>query len=532
MSTSSPPVDMRDWIRILREAGELHEITAEVDPHLEITEITDRTTKEGGPALLFSNVRGSSMPVLINQFGSDRRLSLAFGVDDINEVGDRIAEMLELAPPQGIMDKVRMLGRLRSLASLPPKRVKSAPVQEVVHTGDDVSLDELPILTCWPGDGGPYITLPLVITRDSRTGARNLGMYRIQKFDAKTTGMHWQIHKDGAEDWRGLKPGERMEVAVAIGSDPILTYAATAPLPKHLDELLLAGFLSGRSVELVKGVTVDLEVPANAEIILEGYIEHGELRSEGPFGDHTGYYSLADDYPVFHVTAVTHRKNPVYSATIVGVPPQEDCWIGKATERIFLPLVRTTIPEIVDYDLPWAGVFHGCAIVSIEKRFPGHARKVMQAIWGTGLLSLTKTVIVVDADVDVHDYAEVAFRTFGNLDPARDVMLSEGPLDVLDHAPNRMGFGGKLGIDATRTWPSEGFPRDWPPDIAMTESIKQRVDDRWIEYGLPTAGKRTKPYAGADDDAPLAVATLRAAPAGDGGNAGMSRDGVDTAARS
>ena len=418
----------------------------------------------------------------------DRRIQMAFGVDALSEVGDRISDLLELQPPAGIADKFRTLGKLKSLAGMAPKVVRSGPCQEVVHLGEDASLDMLPILTCWPEDGGPYITLPLVFTKDPKTGTRNCGMYRIQKFDSRTTGMHWQIHKDGAEDWRGM--GDRLEVAVALGTDPITTYSASAPLPKHIDEMLFAGFLKGSTVELVKCKTVDLEVPANAEIVIEGYIEKGELRTEGPFGDHTGYYSLADEYPVFHVTAVTHRRDPIYATIVVGVPPMEDCWLGKATERIFLPLVRMTHPEIVDYDLPWEGVFHGCAIVSIKKKYPGHARKVMHAVWGTGLLSLTKCVIVVDEHVNVHSYEDVAFRVFANMDPSRDVMLSEGPLDVLDHAPNLMGFGGKLGIDATTKWATEGYVREWPGDIEMSESVRRRVDERWSEFGIELPGIR------------------------------------------
>jgi 4-hydroxy-3-polyprenylbenzoate decarboxylase len=486
--------DLRDWIRMLDEAGELARVSVEVDPHLEITEVTDRTTKAGGPALLFEHPTGSQLPVLTNQFGSDKRICMAFGVDSLDEVATKISDILELQPPQGIGDKFRTLGKLRSLASAPPKYVKKAPCQEVVLRGEEASLDELPILTCWPQDGGPYVTLPLVFTKDPETGARNCGMYRIQKFDARTTGMHWQIHKDGAEDWRTFDAksggGDRLEVAVALGTDPIVTYAATAPLPKHIDEMLFAGFLRGDSVELVKCVSVDIEVPANAEIVIEGYIQRGELAVEGPFGDHTGYYSLADLYPVFHVTAITRRADAIYPATIVGRPPQEDCWLAKATERIFLPLVKTTMPEVVDYNLPWDGVFHGCAIFAIKKRYPGHAKKIMHAVWGTGLMSLTKTVIVVDEHVNVHDYHEVAFRVFANMDPQRDVLLSEGPIDVLDHATNLLGYGGKLGIDATTKLPNEGFTRDWPADIVMSDEVMERVDARWDEYGIGVTGAR------------------------------------------
>ncbi|MGZ4431618.1 MAG: menaquinone biosynthesis decarboxylase, partial [Gaiellales bacterium] len=372
--------DLRDWLEHLRREGELHEVTAEVDPHLEITEITDRVTKASGPALLFRNVKGSSMPLLINQFGTERRMCMAFGVERLDELGERVQSVLEMTPPEGLVDKIRALGKLKSLADSRPRTVRSGPCQEVVL--DPPSLDGLPIMTCWPLDGGPFITLPAVITTDPRTGTRNVGMYRVQKFDSQTTAMHWQIHKDAAADWRGM--GERMDVAIALGLDPVTAYTASAPLPKHVDEFMLAGFLRGEPVELVRCRTVDLEVPATAEIVIEGYIRRGELREEGPFGDHTGYYTPAEPFPVVHVTAVTMRRDAIYPSIIVGVPPQEDVWLGKATERLFLPVVRMTMPEVVDYDLPFMGAFHNLVIVSIRKAFPGHARKVMHAIWGTG----------------------------------------------------------------------------------------------------------------------------------------------------
>jgi 4-hydroxy-3-polyprenylbenzoate decarboxylase len=473
--------DLRDWIDALRAAGELHEVTAEVDPHLEITEITDRVVKAGGPALLFRNVKGSSLPLLINQFGSERRACLAFGVERLDELGERVAEVLEMTPPEGLVDKLRALGRLKSLADARPRIVSSGPCQEVVL--DPPSLDPLPIMTCWPGDGGPYITLPAVITRDPRTGQRNVGMYRVQKFDARTTAMHWQIHKDAAADWRGM--GERMDVAIALGLDPVTAYTASAPLPKHIDELMLAGFLRGRPVELVRARTVDLEVPARAEIVIEGYIARGELRDEGPFGDHTGYYTPREPFPVVHVTAVTMRRDAIYPSIVVGVPPAEDAWLGKATERLFLPALRMTLPEIVDYDLPVAGAFHNLCIVAIRKAFPGHAQKVMHAIWGTGMLSLTKGVVVVDAHVDVHDYGEVMWQVGANVDPARDVLLSEGPLDHLDHAPTRQFVGGKIGIDATAKDETDGYTRGWPAAIEMHQEIRDLVSRRWSDYGLP-----------------------------------------------
>jgi 4-hydroxy-3-polyprenylbenzoate decarboxylase len=473
--------DLRDWIEALRAAGELHEVTAEVDPHLEITEITDRVVKSGGPALLFRNVKGSSLPLLINQFGSERRACLAFGVERLDELGERVAEVLEMTPPEGLVDKLRALGRLKSLADARPKVVSSGLCQEVVL--DPPSLDPLPIMTCWPGDGGPYITLPAVITRDPRTGQRNVGMYRVQKFDARTTAMHWQIHKDAAADWRGM--GERMDVAIALGLDPVTAYTASAPLPKHIDELMLAGFLRGRPVELVRARTVDLEVPARAEIVIEGYIARGELRDEGPFGDHTGYYTPREPFPVVHVTAVTMRRDAIYPSIVVGVPPAEDAWLGKATERLFLPALRMTLPEIVDYDLPVAGAFHNLCIVAIRKAFPGHAQKVMHAIWGTGMLSLTKGVVIVDAHVDVHDYGEVMWQVGANVDPARDVLLSEGPLDHLDHAPTRQFVGGKIGIDATAKGEPDGYGRGWPAAIEMHQEIRDLVSRRWSDYGLP-----------------------------------------------
>ncbi|HEX5261761.1 MAG TPA: menaquinone biosynthesis decarboxylase [Gaiellales bacterium] len=472
--------DLRDWLDHLRAAGELHEVSAEVDPYLEISEITDRVVKAGGPALLFQNVKGSPMPLLINQFGTERRMCMAFGVERLDELGERVAEVLEMAPPEGLMDKLRALGKLKSLADSRPKVVSSGPCQEVVL--DPPSLDGLPIMTCWPGDGGPFITLPAVITRDPRSGMRNVGMYRVQKFDSTTTAMHWQIHKDAAADWRGM--GETMDVAIALGVDPITCYTASAPLPKHIDEFMLAGFLRGSPVELVRARTVDLEVPARAEIVIEGRIARGELREEGPFGDHTGYYTPSEPFPVVHVTAVTMRRDAIYPSIIVGVPPQEDAWLGRATERLFLPALKMTMPELVDYDLPVAGAFHNLCIVSIRKAFPGHPQKVMHAIWGTGLLSLSKGVVVVDEGIDVHDYAQVMWQVGANVDPARDVLLSRGPLDHLDHAPGRQFEGGKIGIDATAKSAADGYPRGWPEVIRMSPQIQALVDSRWAEYGL------------------------------------------------
>jgi 4-hydroxy-3-polyprenylbenzoate decarboxylase len=476
-----PARDLRDWIALLEREGELARVSVEVDPHLEVTEIVDRTVKRGGPALLFERPKGSQHPLLINQFGTERRMCLAFGVERLDDIAARLADVLEMQPPEGLAAKVRGLKTLKSIADSRPKTVRHGASQEIVLRGDEVDLSRLPVQTAWPGDAGPFITLPAVITHDPRDGTRNVGMYRMQVLGPRSTAMHWQIHKDGRADY--LFSEGRMEVAVALGLDPITAYSASAPLPKHIDELMVAGFLRGEPVELVKGVTVDVGVPADAEIVLEGYIEKGELTDEGPFGDHTGYYTPAEPFPVFHVTAMTMRRDAIYPSIVVGKPPQEDAWLGKATERIFLPAVRLTVPEIVDYDLPVAGAFHNLVIVSIKKAFPGHARKVMHAIWGLGMLSLTKGIVVVDEHVDVHDYGQVMFYVGANVDPKRDVVLGEGPLDHLDHAPTLQFVGGKIGIDATAKGPLEGT-REWPPEIEMSAEIRDLVDRRWSEYGL------------------------------------------------
>src|SRR5215217_8008636 len=477
----APPADLREWIARLEREGELVRVAAEVDADLEITEIVDRVVKSGGPALLFENVEGARHPLLINQFGTEKRMCMAFDAPSLDHVARKLEDVLEMQPPQGLVEKVKGLQKLKSIADSLPKRVRSGVCQEVVLTGDDVNLDLLPIQRCWPGDPAPFITLPAVITHDPRTGVRNVGMYRMQKVDRRTTYMHWQIHKDGRADY--LLADGRLEVAVALGLDPITAYSASAPLPKHIDELMLAGFLKGSPVELVRGKTIDVDVPASAEIVLEGYIERDELGLEGPFGDHTGFYTAAEPFPVFHVTAMTMRRDAIYPSIVVGKPPQEDAWLGKATERIFLPAVKMTVPEIVDYDLPVAGVFHNICIVSIRKAFPGHARKVMSAIWGLGMLSLTKAVVVVDEHVDVHDYQQVFFYVGANVDPKRDVVLTEGPLDHLDHAPSLQFIGGKLGIDATAKSPAEGA-REWPPEIEMSPEVKELVSQRWGEYGI------------------------------------------------
>jgi 4-hydroxy-3-polyprenylbenzoate decarboxylase len=478
-----PARDLREWIALLEREGELVRVTAEVDPKLEMTEIVDRVVRSGGPALLFERPKDAQHPLLINQFGTERRMCLAFGVANLDDVAAKLGEILELQPPEGLAAKVRSLKTLKSIADSRPRIVKRGACQEIVLRGDDVDLGRLPVQTCWPGDAGPFITLPAVITRDPRTGGRNVGMYRMQVLGPRSTAMHWQIHKDGRADY--LFTAGRMEVAVALGLDPISAYSASAPLPKHIDEFMMAGFLRDSALELVKGVTVDLEVPADAEIVLEGYIDKGDLTDEGPFGDHTGYYTPAEPFPVFNVTALTMRESAIYPSIVVGKPPQEDAWLGKATERIFLPAVKMTVPEIVDYDLPVAGAFHNLCIVSIKKAFPGHAQKVMHAIWGLGMLSLTKGVVVVDEHVDVHDYAEVMFYVGANVDPKRDVLITEGPLDHLDHAPTLQFVGGKIGIDATAKGPAEGS-REWPPEIEMSEEVRTLVDARWSEYGLAT----------------------------------------------
>lgn len=474
--------DLHAFINKLESRGLLNRVSVEVDAHLEITEITDRVSKQGGPALLFENVKGYQMPVLTNAFGSIERMQLALETDSLDAIGDELISIIQPEElPVTLMDKIKTLPKLARLSSFLPKHVRTGPCKEVI-VKDNPSLAELPVLHCWPEDGGPFITLPLVFTKDPETGRRNVGMYRMQVFDERTTGMHWHVHKDAAEHY--LKNNSRMPVAVAIGADPATIYAATAPLPGGIDEILLSGFLRKEPVELVKCETVDLEVPARAEIILEGYVDLNETRLEGPFGDHTGYYSLADHYPVFHLTCITRRKNPVYPATIVGRPPMEDAYLGKATERIFLPLMRMQLPEIVDMNMPPEGVFHNCVIVSIKKRYPGQAKKVMCALWGLGLMMLAKLIIVVDAEVDAQNVSEVMWRVFNNTDPRRDVMIVDGPLDALDHSSPLPHYGSKMGIDATTKWKEEGHTRQWPGDIVMTPEIKGLVDRKWQSYGL------------------------------------------------
>jgi 4-hydroxy-3-polyprenylbenzoate decarboxylase len=466
--------------------AELVRIQREVDPYLEIAEIADRVMKSGGPALLFENVKGSRFPLLINAYGSRRRMSRALGVDDLEEHARTIEQLVHTRAPKSARELAEMAGKLPALASAVPRKVSFAACQEVVQLGDDVDLMTLPVMTCWPDDGGPFFTLPNVITKDPDTGARNIGMYRMQRIDRRTTAMHWQIHKTGARHFRRAKElGKRLEVAVAFGGDPALTYAATAPLPDGIDEWMFAGFLRGKPVEHVKCKTVDLEVPACADFVLEGYVDPSEdLFAEGPFGDHTGYYTPVDAFPRFHVTAVTHRKNAVYPATLVGPPPMEDEWLGKATERLFLPLLRMIFPEIVDMNLPVEGAFHNLVLISIKKQYPFHASRIAHGLWGSGQMSFSKVICVLDDDVDVQNTAEVAWRLLANLDPKRDISMVDGPVDQLDHGASQALYGGKMAIDGTRKWAEEGYKREWPEVARQSEGVKARVDAIWNELGI------------------------------------------------
>ncbi len=541
--------DLRDWIKTLEKHGELKRIRAEVSPELEITEITDRVSKigsssadkrvaqpkdprPGGPALLFENIKGHpGQKVLINQFGSERRMALALGVERLEEVADRITGLMNIKPPEGFFDKLKMLPQLGALANALPKTVsaKDAPCKEVIER-ENFDLNQFPILKCWPSDGGRFITLPCVHTRDPKTGKRNVGMYRMQVYDGQTTGMHWQRQKVAAEHYRnalrsiaslgstdnpltanvaamaesaggaervpdgpmgGLpqvsfskEKNGRLEVAVAIGTDPATTFSAIVPAPPEVEEFMVAGFLRGKPLEIVQCETVDLQVPAHAEIVLEGYVELGELRTEGPFGDHTGFYTMTDEYPVFHLTCITRRKDPIYAATIVGKPPMEDAYLAKAVERVFLPAMKMTIPEIVDINLPAEGVAHNLMLVSIRKSYAGQARKVMNAIWSLGQAMFTKCIVVVDEDCDVQNVAEVVWRVANNIDPERDIQFMLGPVDSLDHASRLPNYGSKMGIDATRKWRAEGFARPWPAMLEMDAATKARVDAIWKELGL------------------------------------------------
>lgn len=472
---------LQDFVNFLEARGELVRITEPIDRKLEVTEIADRVMKSpgGGKALLFTNIKDSPYPLLINALGSLQRVAWALGGDSIGELQRKVEELVKTAPPSGLLEKIKMLPKLAKFGALMPKHVGSGACQDVVM--DPPDLTKLPVLTCWPLDAGPFITFPLVITRDPDSGLRNVGMYRMQVYDKQTTGMHWQIHKVGQRHYNRYKElGQRMPVTVIIGGDPAYTWSACAPLPDGVDEFMVAGMLRGKGVEMVKCKTNDLEVPANADFVIEGYVDPQEpLRTEGPFGDHTGYYSLADEYPVFHVTAITHRKNPIYFTTIVGKPPMEDGAMGKAIERISLPLLKMTFPEIVDINLPVEACFHNLAIVSIKKQYPGHAQKIMHSIWGMGQLMFSKCIVVVDHDVDVQNPGEVVWRVSNNIDASRDLVLTQGPVDALDHASPRANIGSKWGIDATRKRPDEGYSRGWPPDIVMDESVKKKIDAIW-----------------------------------------------------
>jgi len=499
---------LRAFVDALRRAGELHEIAAPVDPYLEIAEITDRVVKAGGPALLFTNVRGSRFPVLTNQFGSERRIAMAFGAERLEDVSARVRKMLDLSIPASMGERFAKLLSLAPLASAIPKTVPQGSCQDVVI--DEPDLRELPVLTTWPLDAGPFVTLPLVITKDPRSGQPNVGMYRMQVYNERETGMHWQRHKQGrahAAAW-----GDKIPVAVAIGADPAVTYAATAPLPPVVDEFMFAGLLRGKPVRLVQCKTVDLKVPADAEFVLEGYVDNTDLRTEGPFGDHTGVYSLADKYPTFHVQCVTHRKDAIYAATVVGKPPMEDAWLGKATERLFLPLLQMVLPEVVDMNLPVEGGFHNLAIVSIKKSYPGHAKKVMNALWGLGhMMMLTRVLLIVDSDIDVQDVRSVAWFALNNLAPDRDVVMMPGPVDDLDHGSYNVAYGTKIGIDATRKSAAEGYTREWPPDMVMAADVRRRVSERWKEFGLERLARMSTPDAWSGQGAAALERLLRSA---------------------
>jgi 4-hydroxy-3-polyprenylbenzoate decarboxylase len=477
--------NLAEFLRALESDGDLVRVRREVSPRLEIAEIADRSVKGDGPALLFENVAGSSMPVAINLFASQRRMLRALGLSSFEEWDSRLEPLLDPRPPEGLLEKLKTIPKLTELAQIFPKTVRSAACQEVVETGEQVDLTKLPILTCWPEDAGPFITLPLVITKDPASGKVNVGVYRMQVFDRNTTAMHWQKHKDGAGQARGYeREGRRMEVAVAIGADPATVFSGIAPLPPGISELLFSGFVRGEGVPVINAKTVDVPVPAEAEIVLEGYVDPGERRREGPFGDHTGFYSLDDDFPVFHVTAITRRREPVYLTTIVGKPPMEDGFMGEAVERLFLPVVARMIPELVDMHLPVHGIFHNLMLVAIDKRYPGHARKVMHAIWGTGQMMFTKTIVVFDSDADLRNGPEMLWRALTAIDPERDIEFVHGPVDELDFASRLPCYGSKMGIDATRKWKEEGFSRRWPGEIVMSDDIRRRVDAIWPELGI------------------------------------------------
>ena len=483
--------NLNEFIRVLEKEDEIVRISHPVSPILEITEIVDRISKRRGPGLLFENVPGYTMPIAVNLLGTEKRMNLALEVDSLDDLARRVLEFTEMEKPEGIMKKLKMLPRLKQVGDIFPRTIKKAPCQDVIVT-ENIDITKIPILKCWPDDGGRFITLPLVITAHPVTGQRNMGMYRMQVFDKTSTGMHWHPHKGGAQHYRiASEKGRRLPVAVAIGVDPATIYAATAPLPEDFDEIMLAGFLRKKPVDMVPCITVDLKVPAHSEIILEGYVEPGETRTEGPFGDHTGFYSLADQYPVFHITCVTHSLKPIYATTIVGRPPMEDAYMGKATERIFLPLMQKTLNEIIDINLPVEGGFHNFALVSIDKRYPGHARKVMHALWGLGQMMFSKVIIIFDRDVNVQDLSEAAWYLGNNIDPQRDVCFVTGPVDALDHASPLPNLGSKMGIDATKKWPEEGHAREWPEPLTMSSSVAAKIDRIWANLGIDKwQGKR------------------------------------------
>jgi 4-hydroxy-3-polyprenylbenzoate decarboxylase len=477
-----------DFVAAIEARGELRRIKVEVDPILEITEIADRVMRSNGPALLFEKVKGSSYPLLINAMGSEERMALALGAKTLDEKAAEIEGLIAWAfkqagEPSLLAAIPGALPKLPAFLSVLPRHVARPACREIVS--DTEGFSSLPVLQCWPKDGGRFLTLPLVCTRDPESGTQNMGMYRMQVYDDRSSGMHWHLHKDGARIFERYRAkGERMPVAVALGCDPAVTYASTAPLPEGIWEILFAGFLRGKSAEITKATMSDIEVPADAEFVLEGYVDPEEKRVEGPFGDHTGFYSLEDEYPVFHLERITRRRSPIYPATIVGIPPKEDCWMAKATERLFLPFLKLLCPEITDLCMPLEGVFHNCVIVSIKKRYPGQARKVMNFIWGMGQMMYTKLIVVVDDDVSARNLSMVAWKAFNNIDSGRDLVFSEGPLDALDHSSPRPRYGTRLGVDATRKLPGEGHDRPWPAPLAMDDRVKGLVSGRWKEYGI------------------------------------------------
>ncbi len=481
-----PTKDLRQFIELLDRRGQLVRLAAPLSPELEVTELVDRLSKapvEQNKALFIEHPVGSQVPILINAFGSQQRMAWALGVENLEELNQRLAKLINPSLPGslgGALGRGKdLLGALMA-AGVKPRRVRSGPVQQVVNTSEP-SLDFLPILKCWPNDGGRFITLPQFITRNPKTGARNVGMYRLQVVDSQTLLVHWQRHKGGADHARRAQAAlqERIPAAVVLGGSPAAVWCASAPLPPEIDEYLLAGYLNGEAVEFVKCVSQPLEVPAQAEIVIEGYVDLADMRPEGPFGDHTGYYTPVESFPTFKVTAITHRADPIYPATVVGIPPMEDVWMGKATERLFLPLARLFLPEILDFCMPAEGVFHNLVLVRLQKRYPGHARKVMHGLWGLGLLSLAKAIVVVDEWVDVQDYSQVAWQVLGNVDWKRDILLEEGALDQLDHAASVSSYGGKIGIDATAKLPEEGYPRQWPEVVSMSPEVKAKIDQIW-----------------------------------------------------